>query len=103
MMTPLRPFILSNVAEPGTVTLASTAAVVDGPPPLPAGVPSLPHALSARPPTSSPTARVRTLIVSSLPALSGYQTSMCEDLAKEILRPMGLGRREELVRSGVLD
>src|SRR5690349_6093719 len=104
MMTLPRLFILSKVGEPATVTLVSTAAVVDGPPPVPLlGLPSLPHALSARPPTSSPTARLRTLIVFSSPCSFGYLTSMREDLTKEILRPVGLGRREELVRGGVLD
>jgi hypothetical protein len=66
MVTPPFVCIRSNVGEPSTLTSVATAAVVSGLPPVGlSGVPSLPHAVRARPPTSSPTARVRTLILTT--------------------------------------
>src|ERR1700756_4374173 len=63
-LTPITPRprceILSNVGEPATWTPVAAGSLTAAPPPP--GLPSLPHAVRDRAPTTSPIARVRHFI-----------------------------------------
>src|SRR5690348_3251241 len=93
MITRPRCCMAAKVGEPSTVTPAAAVCVT---PELSApGLPSRPQPVRARALTSSPAARWRSFMKSLL--------SVGEDLAEEVLGPVGPRLGEELVRGGVLD
>src|SRR5690242_16724274 len=97
MTTRPRWVIAWNGDEPSTVT--PEAALCVGPELSAPGLPSLPQAVRARAPTSSPAARWRSFMM----GISFGERSMREDLAEEVLGAIAARCGEELVRRRVLD